>query len=121
MRVYYKKLDVNTVRAIENGQLDRYQLQKLSEEVSKYVSDKKKGTIIALAMIIIMSVFMTASTLMNSNLEDPTLLLSMLVPMFLVLILIVAFTGWFFYGRVKSQFNKALQKGYPGSYAEFII
>lgn len=121
MRVYYKKLDTNTLRAIENGQLDRKQLQKVGEEVSKYVSDKKKGTFLALAMVIIMSVFMTAATLMNTNMEDPTLMLAMLVPMFLILILIVAFTGWFFYGRMKSQFNNALKKGYPGSYVEFMI
>ena len=121
MRVYYKKLDANALRAIENGQLDRIQLQNVREEVSKYVSDKKKGTIVALVMIIIMSVFMTASTLMNSDLEDPTLFLTILVPVFLVIILIVAFIGWFFYGRMKTQFNKALKKGYPGSYIEFMI
>ena len=36
MRVYYKKLDANIIRAIENGQLDRSQLQKVREDVSGY-------------------------------------------------------------------------------------
>jgi hypothetical protein len=121
MRVYYKKLDANIIRAIENGQLDRSQLQKVREDVSGYVSDKKKGTYVAAAMVIIMSVFMTISTFMNSNIEDPGLMLALMLPVFLILLLVVVFTGWFFYGRMKTQFNRALKKGYPGSYAEFII
>ena len=121
VRIDYKTLDPNTKKAIENGQLDKNQLRAINQNISEYVAAKKKGLFMACSIMLIMSVFMIISTIQHTAEEYRSGLLMFSSLIFVIPFLALLAVGWLTFCRIKSQFNNALKKGYPGSYAEFMI
>lgn len=77
--------------------------------------------IVSFAIMLILFVFMTVSMLSNTALEDKTHLFIFIIPVFAMILIMEYVSAWLAYGRLRSQFNKALKKGNPGSYGEFLV
>lgn len=112
VRIQYKSLDDNTKRAIEAGQLNKNQLTQINASITEHVNSKKKNVIVSFAIMLILFVFMTVSMLSNTALEDKTHLFIFIIPVFAMILVMEYVSAWLAYGRLRSQFNKALKKGY---------
>jgi bacteriorhodopsin len=121
VRIQYKSLDDNTKRAIEAGQLNKNQLTQINASITEHVNSKKKNVIVSFAIMLILFVFMTFSMLSNTAVQDKTHLFIFIIPVFAMILIMEYVSAWLAYGRLRSQFNKALKKGYPGSYGEFLV
>ena len=119
-----KKLTREAIKAIESGQVEKYELQKLRQNVIDYIEPVKKRFTMASVLLITMFVLMSASSVMNlqkNGAFDPVTVLTVFAPVILFLVVVFALLGWVSFGRIKGQFNKALRKGYPDLYEEYKV
>ena len=124
VKLVTKKLTREAVKAIEAGQVEKYELQKLRQNVIDYIEPVKKRFTMASVLLITMFVLMSASSVMNlqkNGAFDPVTVLTVFAPVILFLVVVFALLGWVSFGRIKGQFNKALRKGYPDLYEEYKV
>ena len=120
-RLNYKTLSKDVTTVLSEGAMELEHVKVLRKTVDDYATPVKKKFLLACILIVAMSAFMFGSSVMTlgvSNMEDAKILLSILGPVFVALVLGFAFIGWKSFGKIITQYNSGLKKGYPELYNE---
>lgn len=109
------KLDKQVRKNIRNGNYSQEELERIHLELKDEIEEKKPGlnqakTILIILAVIFIAFALTASFEDRFNLSD--IVLSLLI-VILVIGGIYLYIRYAMIGKLKRQFNKAVNKGYP--------
>ena len=121
VKVNYKTISREVINALSAGAMELEHVKALRKNVEEYAVPKKKGFITAVIVMVVIFAFMFGSMIMLMSQNGPidySLLMFTMVPLIVVIAIGLLFGGWLSFGRIKSQYNTSLKKGYPQMYEE---
>ena len=121
VRVNYKTISREVINALSAGAMELEHVKALRKNVEEYAGAKKKGFITALIMMVVIFAVMFGAMIMSMSKNGPidySLLMFIMAPIVIVIAIGMLLGGWLSFGRIKSQYNTSLKKGYPQMYEE---
>ena len=121
VRVNYKTISGEVINALSAGAMELEHVKALRKNVEEYAGAKKKGFITALIMMVVIFAVMFGAMIMSMSKNGPidySLLMFIMAPIVIVIAIGMLLGGWLSFGRIKSQYNTSLKKGYPQMYEE---
>ncbi|RKM63116.1 hypothetical protein D6856_03055 [Butyrivibrio sp. XB500-5] len=117
----YKTLSKGIRNALSEGAMDLQDVKALRKNVEEYIIPKKKWARMVIIMSAAMILFMLGLSVMNmrkANFVNLEMTLIFYAVVIVVLAVVIGFTAWLNFGKIITQYNSSLKKGYPQMYEE---